>query len=324
MFSRKFYNERPVILWPLVLVIILQVIYVVAEVGFNASLLNLATGATEAEASLDDLEVFGRVFSGIGLGLMIFAARAGRLPLNQYATTAVVLRLVLNAAIIFPLSIYGMWNVQKWLIDDVVIANASKEQRQAARYVQYLGPAMRYGLVSIDSLSLDIQNLDRPDTKTALTLLAPGLLLNDRVVLQIARSVPDVVSKLMVMAAEGSMDESFRAFKDQSREAERLWALYQKSLNALPAKAAEAGYEPEARKVANAVTKAYLKYARKQSSHWNKIGGHVLRRVNNRYFSCKAAYDPQLGGVMRLAGACKKTSAEKWFADDREPVNQIV
>lgn len=306
MFVKKFVNDRPVLFWPVMLVLGLQILYLLAEVGFNASLLNLATGAADESVSLDDLEVFGRVFAGIGLGLLLFSFRACRFDLNLYPTTGAIARLLVSATVIFSLSITGMWYFQKWLIDDVVLASQTQEQRQSARYVQYLAPAMRQGLIALDQLPLRTQNLDRPDTKTALTLLSPMLLNNERLVVQLSDSVPEIVKFLAHRRSSASLTETFEAFQDNQDLIENLWSAYQEVQE-------QVGENPAAQAVRDSFAKSgtwslsgiYRDYYQRSAKRYYDYGDKIRKIVNRKYESCQRAFDPVMGALYRMAGSCQ-------------------
>lgn len=304
--TRKMFEDRPVLIWPILLVIVLQIIYLVVEVGFNASLLNVATGATGNDVNLSDLEVFGRLVAGVGLGLLLFSRVATRLRLNRYPFFGVVGILAVNAVLIFSLTIPGMWYFQKWLIDDVVLASQTTEQRQAARYVQYLAPAMRRGLVSLDDLPVSTQNLDRPDTKTALILLAPLLLDNDRIVRQIAESVPEIVKFMAHQSASSNLEDAYAAFSKQRDVLNRLWGVYEDVWASVDTNPAAAEVRKQAGRLSPRMVKAYQDYYRAQTKAWYDIGDRVRKTVNRKYSNCKIAFDPRVGPLFRMGGACQK------------------
>lgn len=87
------------------LILILEVVYVAVEIGFNAALLNGASGAVDI-GNLDTIETFGRSLAGIGLGLLITSA----LLFRANRRTPTLAGLALTILVVMPPSIYHREN----------------------------------------------------------------------------------------------------------------------------------------------------------------------------------------------------------------------
>jgi hypothetical protein len=87
---------------------LLLVPYLAVELAFNHKLLMLSTGTLDNNA-LRGVEIWGRVISGVGLGLLLWTFVVGRLLPGLHALPALALSL--------GLGILCMWHVQKSIVD---------------------------------------------------------------------------------------------------------------------------------------------------------------------------------------------------------------
>ncbi len=91
--------------------------YIAVEFGFNFQLLNLTVDFASEDVLLG-LEFWGRVFSGVGLSLVLFRLSAG---LNIFNGLRYVLCFIVGIAL--------MWNVQK-MLTDYLVDQASVEDKK--------------------------------------------------------------------------------------------------------------------------------------------------------------------------------------------------
>lgn len=308
MQARRLWNGYPVYVWPLAVLLLLQVAYLIAEIAFNASLLNVASGAAGNPDSIDSLEVFGRVISGIGLGLLIFSSVFSRHSWSRKKVGWIIFVMVAYGSVIFPVSIYTMWHLQAYLVDDVVLGEATDEERYAATYIQYVSPSIRQGVLNIDELPLSRESLDRPETKTLLTLLMPVLMQNDELVSSLKNTAPDMIKFLSHRKVVEELDSSFEAYQQAVRGLEEMFDLYQ----AMAEKAEETvvkeletakrGYDY--RQLVAGMTKYYDAYKQQERKSWEELGNYVRRAMNTVYNNCRNARDPIIGGLFRMAKTC--------------------
>jgi len=309
---RKQWNGYFVIVWPLVLLLILQAAYLIFEVAFNASLLNVASGAAGNADSISELETYGRLLSGIGLGLLIFARVASRPFFSQFREVYVALCLAFSALLIFPASIYSMWHLQSYLIDEVIVANADDEDRFAASYVKYVTPAMRQGLLSIEGVPDDPELIDRPETKTLITLLLPTLMHNDRLIAQLVHEAPDLVKFLSHRAALNNLNQQYLNYRSAVSEAEDLHDAYR----SMVVKANdEIEYELSKARTGEGGLQDAIEVMEEFYSHYHyfnyevfqKLGSNVQTNMNGKYRGCKNAANRLTGGIFQMAGSCYLT-----------------
>lgn len=306
---RRQWGDFPMYVWPLVLVLALQAVYLVVEIAFNAALLNVASGSVGGRDALDSLETFGRIISGVGLGLLVFANRMSQPLLAQFTPGAIRFRAFGYALLIFPVTIVGMWNLQSYLVDDVIVDQASDEERFAASYVQYVSPALRQGVLGIDQLPLTSVDLDRPETKTLLTLLLPVMMHNETLVGRLQEEAPDMIKFLSHRAALERLDDHFADYEQAMIHIGEAYDLY-KTMVAEAGKEVEAAYsetryhDASYRKLVQGMTKYYNAYQKQERKTWMKFGNYIRSSMNSFYGQCKRALDPVVGAIFRMGQSC--------------------
>lgn len=143
---------------------LIPAIYLIVELSFNHQLIEVSSETVSHEV-LTGLEFWGRVISGVGLGLALY-----RLPYLQ--ATQRLMRLMLCLV----LGILAMWNVQKELTD-YLVETASIEDKQAAVGLSALAfPAAQGKLTTLNDEPLLLDGIDAFDEKTAMALFPAAAL----------------------------------------------------------------------------------------------------------------------------------------------------
>ena len=138
--------------------ILIPTIYVIIELSFNHRLVAVSSG-TVNEDVLSGLEFWGRVISGIGLGLALYRIR--RLRLANRLTKFIFC---------LGLGIFTMWHVQSALTD-YLVASASPEDKKAAIGLAALAEAAAAGqLKTLTNDPLITETLDSFQEKTVMAL----------------------------------------------------------------------------------------------------------------------------------------------------------
>lgn len=138
--------------------ILIPTIYVIIELSFNYRLVTVASD-TVNEDVLSGLEFWGRVISGIGLGLALYRIR--RLRLANRLTKFVFC---------LGLGVLTMWHVQSALTD-YLVASASPEDKKAAIGLAALAEAAAAGeLKTLAGDPLVTEDLDSFQEKTVMAL----------------------------------------------------------------------------------------------------------------------------------------------------------
>ena len=112
--------------------------YLVVELAFNHQLLLLSIGTLDNNA-LKGLELWGRIISGIGLGLLLWTYAVGRVFPKLHGLPALALSL--------GFGLLCMWNMQKFLIDSWV-EQAPLQDKQLALALAMLAQPASLGVLS--------------------------------------------------------------------------------------------------------------------------------------------------------------------------------
>ena len=174
-------------------------IYVIIELGFKHQLVTVASDTVNEEV-LSGLEFWGRVISGIGLGLALYRIRRFRL-VNRLTKLTLCL----------GLGVLTMWHVQSALTD-YLVASASPEDKRAAIGLAALADAAATGqLKTLTDDPLITEHLDSFQEKTVMALFpAASLHVIDRDE-QIARWLNEVYQDATPSeAVEFSPDAAYR------------------------------------------------------------------------------------------------------------------
>ena len=118
-----------------VVMLLLLVPYLLVELAFNHRLLTLASGTLDNQA-LRGVEIWGRIISGVGLGLLIWNFAMGRLLPRLPGLAALLLSL--------GLGVLCMWHVQRGVID-YWVEQAPAQDKQIALALGMLAPTAALG-----------------------------------------------------------------------------------------------------------------------------------------------------------------------------------
>ena len=118
-------NRRSIEAW--VFGALIPVVYLVLELGFNHRLVGIATTAFDQD-TISGLEFWGRVISGVGLGLFVF-----RLALRTEVPRGRLLLISLTTGLLV------MWNLQAMLAD-YLVRSATEEDKSAALVLHQVSP----------------------------------------------------------------------------------------------------------------------------------------------------------------------------------------
>ena len=146
---------------------LIPLVYLVIELGFHYQLINI-TAETVNDDTLSGLEFWGRVISGVGLGLTIY-----RLSFAKFANKLLPLALCLVGGIIV------MWNLQRELIQ-YLIDSANTEDKIASVALSVLATqASEGGLKTLKSQPLVSPEITSFETKLVKALFPAAALHSD-------------------------------------------------------------------------------------------------------------------------------------------------
>jgi hypothetical protein len=154
--------------------IFIPCIYIIFELGFNHQLLSV-TADTVNEETLKGLEFWGRLLSGLGLGLLLFQWTK---KCKLFTFSRLILSLLLGVVL--------MWNVQQWMTDYWVDA-ATPEIKKAAFVLATVSPAAGAGeLTTLRGDKLLNTRVSHGEQKIVSALFPAASLYADSQMLQLA------------------------------------------------------------------------------------------------------------------------------------------
>ncbi|KAF7771554.1 hypothetical protein PCIT_a4164 [Pseudoalteromonas citrea] len=151
--------------------LLMSIAYLIPEIIFNAQLVSLVGLGTPQEHDLEQLEVFGRAISGLGVTLLI----ADLLPKSFYKTRLRGFTSIgLLTCVTWPTVYFG----QKLLIERYLIEPSTAEQREYAVLSAAFRDALAVNAVTVVGLEYDNEVLKSPENLTFLAIFG-GLLYAD-------------------------------------------------------------------------------------------------------------------------------------------------
>lgn len=162
-------DKKPV--WWRSLLVVLSILYLVPEAIFNGQLVSLIGLGTPSADDLEHLELYGRAISGIGVTLLL----ADFLPKPWVSNIGrALVSFVALFCLVWPSVFYG----QKYLVESLLIAPSTPQQRQFAVYSSVLRDALAINSIKINDLDYDPEQLHSSENLTFLALFG-GLLYSD-------------------------------------------------------------------------------------------------------------------------------------------------
>ncbi len=192
-----------------------SIAYLVLELVFNASLLDVVADPGASRFDARGVELFGRAVSGIGFALLV---------------TAFVLRRGWRGWLFwFALAWAVMFFGQRWLIDKFLIEPSDWKTRQKAQYVSYLKSALGYGIVEIENLPLLKGKPERAEEKTMLALLG-GLAMEESEFLdELRRHTDEIVKRVILEQSTTRFEEHYQRYQGVARKIAGAWDKYRES-----------------------------------------------------------------------------------------------
>ena len=192
----------------MLLILVLEIIYIALEFGFNAALLNVASGLFPDPATLDEIELYGRLLSGVGFGLLLYGLFGmkyrGRIFRKEKQTL-----LLLG---IMPVAMISMYMMQEVLIEDVIVESSTSDGRFAATYLNMVRPAIRNGTLIIEDVPITAETSDRPENKAFVAIAGMLMASNEDVVTRIPKEIDNIVGSMVHREALDSSDEIYDAY----------------------------------------------------------------------------------------------------------------
>lgn len=286
--------------WILVL-LCLEVVYIALEFGFNAALLNVASGVFPDPQSLDDIEMAGRLLSGVGFGFLVY----GIVGMKYKGRVCRPKKQAVMLLTIMPFAIAFMYTAQEVLIEKLIVEKASDNDRFAATYLNMVRPAIRNGTLILEDVPITQETSDRPENKAFLAIAGMLMASNEKVVDRIPREIENIVGAMVHREALESQNEAYKAYQEVDEQVVGLYEEYRQGLASMPEKIDKAMEEVRKsefyRKLDTELADAYSKYANGAKEVYKALGSKTYfkpyyvasacnpHKTNYRESACRAS-----------------------------------
>jgi hypothetical protein len=257
-------------LWWKILLVLLGTLYLIPEAIFNSQLVSLLGLGTPSKEDLEQLELFGRSVSGIGVTLLF----ADLLKVKYVNTIPkAILSFILLLAIIWPTVFYG----QKFIIEKFIIETSTAEQRQQAIYSSVLRDALAIDTIKINSVNYDSKYLDSPENLTFLALFGGLSYADKNLANSLEESKNDIIYKFIQQRAYNDFEKhysEYSALYDELSKNYNSYAdgshKYNDTILNIPQRESEYWIDIE-----NGVNSGYTDYKAAQKSHIAKASARA-------------------------------------------------
>lgn len=196
-------------------------VYLLAEIAFNISLLDVAGGGGSSE-EVDRIEVIGRTLSSFGIGLVICRFLFKR-QLKKKGSYGEVNYALLG---MFLLAMtYAFYHLQNMAIEMYSESRSAQDRSDA-----YLLMAVKKGIannaISIDGMEFLNNNLDSTETKTVLTLFGPLVYSSTEFRQRLHRNRNAYITTIAEREHEKFVRSAYNAYVELSNSRGKLADLY--------------------------------------------------------------------------------------------------
>lgn len=198
---------------------IASLLYLIPVVIFNVQLADIARASEINSDALQQMELFGRAISGIGVTLLIAdLLMKGKLVERR---SYILLSLVVIAAISWPVTFFG----QKILIDNVLVNSSSAEKRQEAIFARVMRSNFSDDMADLKKLTYFTEHSLMPTDKTFLSLLS-GLLYTDDPLFKVGNNKQAIIEKYITDKGRNMFDRSYTDYRSMRDTIKADWKEY--------------------------------------------------------------------------------------------------
>lgn len=256
----------------MVFILVIEVLYIILEFGFNAALLNVASGLFPDPDTLNAIELTGRLLSGVGFGLLLYGVFAMRYKGRVFFDG----RQAILLAGIMPFAMTAMYVFQEVLIEKVIVENSSDEDRFAAIYLNMIRPAIRNGTLILEDVPIDASTSDRPENKAFLAIAGMLMASNEQVVKRIPLEIDNIIASLVHKEALESHSVLYDRYTLMDQKVSELFTSYKNAQVELPKRIKDAVESakrtPEYKALQGDLDNAYTQYQVSQRKIFRLIG----------------------------------------------------
>lgn len=196
----------------LIVIFAIELIYVLAEFAFNAALLNTASGQVSNPNAIHQVEIAGRMLSGIGLSLLMYWTYFRKRIVEETVSNGLK-TLGLSLIICIPVMYFG----QKIIVEKLIVNGTSGFDRQYAESLILLKNGLQTGAVTLKNVPLSQNGITDPGDMAFLSVMGA-----------VVMGIPDYAN--IILKNEKAMIERVNFVASQDL-ADRVYPEYQDGSN---------------------------------------------------------------------------------------------
>ncbi|MEZ9708765.1 hypothetical protein AB4254_08840 [Vibrio breoganii] len=272
----------------LVFLLVFEIVYLLAELGLNAAILNVGSGLVLNEKSVETLEQVGKTLSGIGFGLAIFALFGGHF--KSYSAKLKML------AVCIVCGIPTMHAVQTALVDRVIVPSATSEHRGRAEVlVSYRDAMLLTGVTLGDDIPFDADDRASSENLALMTMFPMYLYATEKSPSHL-RSMSDWFTDLVRERQVFVADSKYSEYESAASKVRSLYDQYilvdrkGRSISEFEAKESEAWTE--------LINTAERTLARHKDAVRNQFDARINKDLDKFYSRLVTSYHRRYGNAL--------------------------
>jgi hypothetical protein len=256
--------------WWSLLLVLLGTLYLIPEAIFNSQLVSLVGRGTPTTEDLENLELFGRSISGIGVTLLLADFIKAKLLTSKFKSILILCSLF---AVVFPTMFYG----QKYLVETFIIEPSTAEERQQAVFSTALRDALAINAIKITDVTYNSKEMLLPENLTFLSLFGGLLYADGSLSDKLSDSKEKIIRKFIKKKAYGQFDVHYNDYGELYKELSGTYKEYAKGSEKYNDVIASIPQEEMEywKQVENEINKGYPKYKKAQQAHIAKASGRA-------------------------------------------------
>ena len=204
----------------LAVLLVVEIIYVLSEFAFNAALLNAASGLVRDDQALHDIEVFGRILSGVGLSILLYWVFFRKKLIEENVSNGLK-AFAKSLAICIPAMYFG----QKIVVDALLVNGTNGAQRQYAEMLILMKTGLQNGIVKMNNLELSKGN-DNPGEMAFVSVMGAILLGVPEYANVLANNEEAIARRVNELTSQETADKAFPSYHAASEKVIESYKKY--------------------------------------------------------------------------------------------------
>lgn len=279
--------------------LIMSIVYLLFEMIFNASLVQVAGSGIATEDELTRVELLGRSLSGIGVSLLIadWILRGPLLLTRGRRWGSVCLVFIFTWPIVF----FG----QRSLVDNYLIEPSSAEQRQRAYYAQVIRQGLANNSIEIDGIPHTAGEVYSEESLTFIALFGSLLYADPHLIDKVETHTQAIIKKMVTDTAYKEFPGHYARYQKFRADLQNEYRRYAEVSNKLNKQKSTSSQEAE---------KAWRQVEQELSNGWREYEQGITQF--NRDVNSKAEkLTPKLQDYFNRIAKCSKDSCRKSYND---------